>query len=65
MTLWGDEGQYGGQTLSCPLKPQPTRIWYLLPLLGSFNTIFLILKATINPIKACSLGNNIVPMFVS
>lgn len=63
---WDDfNGSEGQQTLDSPLSPRPQPICYLLALLGGFNTYFLIFKVNINPIKACSLDNNTVPMFIS
>lgn len=63
MTLWEPRDNMKHLTLPSLLKPQP--ICYLLALLGGFNTYFLIFKVNINPIKACSLDNNTVPMFIS
>lgn len=63
VTLWEPRDNTKDPTLPSLLKPQP--VCYLLPLLGSFNTTFLILKATINPIKASSLGNNTEPAVIS
>ena len=62
MTLWELTGDMKHLTLPSVLKPQPIR--YLLALLGGFNTYFLIFKANTNPVKACSLDNNTVPMFI-
>lgn len=51
------------QTL--PLSPQATAYMLFISFVGWFNTLYLIFKVNINPIKACSLDNNTVPMFIS